>query len=519
MSSELAAALGFLPIRLGWHVLLSASALMVGVAFSLPLVLLSRRNARIRWSVLAAAGLVQTIPSLALLALFFPVLLALSAVVRTLTGHGFSALGFVPALCALSLYAMLPILRNGVAGLASVDPAVIEAAKGVGMTDVQRLVQVEGPLAAPVVLAGVRTAAVWVIGAATLATPVGQTCLGDYIFTGLQTENWLLVLLGCAASAALAFVADQLLGLVEGGLAQRERLRIIAGLGGLALGTALACVPLAFTANAGARAYVVGAKNFSEQYILADVMADRLRRAGARVTEKSDLGSAIAFRALAAGEIDAYVDYSGTLWTTVLGRTDTPPRATLTARLKDELGKRYGVTLLGSLGFENAYALAMPKARADEMGIETIADLAPHAKDLVLGTDLEFLSRVEWRRLETAYGLRFKAERQYQPTFMYRAALAGDADVITAFSSDGRILADDLRVLRDPKGAIPPYDAVILLAPGRASDPRLVAALAPLVGRVGVAAMRAANLSVDRDRDKRSVAEAAVELEKALGLL
>jgi osmoprotectant transport system permease protein len=96
---------------------------------------------------------------------------------------------------------MLPILRNTVAGLTGVDPAVVEAARGVGMTDRQRLWRVELPLAAPVIMAGVRTAAVWTIGAATLSTPVGQTSLGDYIFSGLQTENWAMVLTGCVASA------------------------------------------------------------------------------------------------------------------------------------------------------------------------------------------------------------------------------------------------------------------------------------------------------------------------------
>ena len=131
-------------------------------------------------------------------------LLALSALVRAVSGHGFPALGFLPSLLALALYALLPILRNGVAGLNGLDPAVVEAARAVGMTSRQRLLQVEAPLAAPVAMAGVRTAAVWVIGGATLSTAVGWTSLGDYIFAGLQTENWVLVLFGCGASAALA---------------------------------------------------------------------------------------------------------------------------------------------------------------------------------------------------------------------------------------------------------------------------------------------------------------------------
>jgi ABC-type proline/glycine betaine transport system permease subunit len=109
-----------------------------------------------------------------------------------------------PSLLALTLYSILPILRNGVTGITGVDPAISEAADGVGMTGWQKLWQVEMPLAAPVIMAGVRTAAVWTIGAATLSTPVGQTSLGNYIFAGLQMENWVLVLFGCTASAGLA---------------------------------------------------------------------------------------------------------------------------------------------------------------------------------------------------------------------------------------------------------------------------------------------------------------------------
>jgi osmoprotectant transport system permease protein len=156
----------------------------------------------------------------------------------------------------------------------------------------------------------------------------------------------------------------------------------------------------------------------------------------------------------------------------------------------------------------------MKRNEAAKLGIKSIADLAAHAPDLTIGSDLEFLSRIEWRRLQKVYGLKFKAERQFQPTFMYKAITGGEADVISAFSSDGRIAADDLVVLADPKGAIPPYDAVILIAPKRAGDRRLIGALKPLVGAISVDAMRRANLSVDRDQDKQTPAEAALWLEK-----
>jgi osmoprotectant transport system permease protein len=519
MNARLDAAWALLPDYLGQHVLLSACALLLGLAISLPLAVAASRSAAVRWPALLIASLIQTIPSLALLALFYPLLLALSAVSLALLGHGFPALGFLPSLLALTLYSMLPILRNGVAGITGVDAAIVEAARGMGMTDRQRLLMVELPLAAPVIMAGVRTAAVWTIGAATLATPVGQTSLGNYIFSGLQTENWVFVLFGCAASAGLAMAADQLLGLIESGLARRQRWRIVAGAVGLTVGTLAALAPLAGASfGVGPVRYVVGAKDFSEQYILADLIADRLERGGASVLRKEDLGSTFAYDGLKAGEIDTYVDYSGTLWANILKRTDNPGRQAVLTQLTAALKRRDGVIVLGSLGFENAYTLAMRREEADKLGVKSLDDLAAHAGQLTLGADLEFLSRPEWAAVRDAYGLKFRRQAEYQPTFMYRALTSGQADVISAFSSDGRIAADDLVVLSDPRHALPPYDAVVLVSPGRAGDARLIGALKPLLGKISVDAMRAANLSVDRDHDKATPAQAAKALEGKLGL-
>jgi osmoprotectant transport system permease protein len=174
------------------------------------------------------------------------------------------------------------------------------------------------------------------------------------------------------------------------------------------------------------------------------------------------------------------------------------------------------VVVLGSLGFENAYVLAMRHERAAALGIRSIADLSLHAPSLKLGSDLEFLSRPEWKAIQTAYGLDFAKMTAYQPTFMYRALESGEADVISAFSSDGRIAADHLTVLTDPKRALPPYDAVILISPRKAGDLRLRAALSPLIGRITVEAMRAANYEVDRDKDKLGPDQAARNLAATL---
>jgi osmoprotectant transport system permease protein len=365
------------------------------------------------------------------------------------------------------------------------------------------------------IMAGIRTAAVWTIGAATLSTAVGQTSLGNFIFSGLQTENWIFVLFGCAAAAGLALAVDQLLGLVEIGAARRDRRRFALGLAGLALGTAAGLLPLF---GGAAREYVIGAKNFSEQYILAQLIGEVLEQKSLSARHRDGLGSAVAFRALASGDIDTYVDYSGTLWTNVLKHSDNPPRETMLNELGRELQEKYGVMLFGALGFENAYALAMRPERAAALQIATVADLAREAPHLKLGSDLEFLSRPEWAALRDAYRLHFATERSFNPTFMYRALEVGEVDVISAFSSDGRIAAQNLVVLADPKHAIPAYDAVLLLSPRRADDRKFQEALRPLVGKISIQSMREANYMVDRDIDKASPRDAASFLLKSLDL-
>jgi osmoprotectant transport system substrate-binding protein/osmoprotectant transport system permease protein len=502
---RLSEAAGHLPDYLGNHLRVSLAALALGLAVSLPLAILARSRPVMRSALLALASIVQTVPGLALLALFYPLLLALASLTLSWFGFDFSAFGFLPAMLALALYSMLPVLRNTITGLNGLDPALLEAAKGVGMTERQSLFSVELPLALPVIMAGIRTAAVWVIGTATLSTPIGQTSLGNYIFAGLQTQNWVFVLFGCVAAAALALIVDQLLALLESGLASRGRLRTVLGGAGIAALAAAALIP---TLARTPPSYIVGAKTFTEQYVLAALITERLQAAGLPATTRAGLGSNVIFEALASGDIDVYVDYSGTLWLNQFHESSAEPRAELLADLKTRLAKQ-GITLFGTLGFENAYALVMPRKRAEALGIHSIADLAGRATTLSIAGDYEFFSRPEWAALRRAYGLTFRTQRQMQPDFMYAAVASGDVDVIAGYTSDGLIAKYDLVTLDDPKHAIPPYDALLLLGPKRAQDETLKAALAPLVGRIDIAEMREANLRAsgnDADSSPTSVA-------------
>jgi osmoprotectant transport system permease protein len=490
MDSRLTDAFARLPDYLGSHVLVSLTALALGLGISLPLAIASMRRPWLRASLLGGASVVQTIPGLALLALFYPLLLALAALSERIFGRGFSALGFLPSVLALTLYSMLPVIRNTITALAGVDPRLPEAARIFGASAGQRLRDIELPLAAPVIMAGIRTSAVWVIGTATLATPIGQTSLGNYIFTGLQTQNWVFVAFGCVAAAMLALTVDQLLALVEAGVAHRSRFSIAAGALGLVAVTLAALVPSLARPHA---TYVIGAKPFTEQYVLAALIKDRLQAAGLSASQRQGLGSNVLFDALAANEIDIAVDYSGTLWTNRLKRSDTLPRAQVLSELSRWLETAHGIRMLGGLGFENAYALAMTRKTTERLGIRSIDDLARHADTLTIAGDYEFFARPEWTALFKVYGLQFRSQRQMQPEFMYQALASGEVNVISAYTSDGQIAKYDLVVLDDPKRAIPPYDAILLLSPKRAHDEKLISALKGLLDAIPVDLMRAAN--------------------------
>lgn len=499
--------------KLAAHVVLSASAIGLAMLIALPLAVWAGRSQIVARLALSLASLVQTIPALALLALFFPLLLSLRAVF----GEGLPTLGFLPALMALTLYALLPILRNAVTAQANLDPGVLEAADGVGMTKWQKLTLVEAPLSAPFIMAGIRTASVWTIGAATLATTIGQPSLGDPIFAGLQTQNWALVLAGCLASAGLALAADWLLWWIEVGLARRSRGMTF---GSIAV-TLLGILAALWAQGTGAeeRRIVIAAKQFSEQYILAQLIGSRLEAAGYEVEYRDGLGSAVVHGAVASSSIDISVDYTGTIWTNYLGRKDNPGREVMYETIREWEWRTNGVRVLGRLGFENAYAFAMRSDLARELGVTSLTDLAAVAPNLTVGGDPEFFERPEWIAVRDAYGLNFARSRNFAPTFMYNALASGEADVISAYTSDGRIAADKLVVLEDPVGALPSYDAMIMLSPRIAGNAGVVAALKPLLGAISVEAMREANMAVDReDAGKLTPKQAAEQLAKAAGL-
>ena len=501
MSPVLREQLLLLPEYLQGHLALTFAALGAGIAMSVPLGIVASRSPRIRHPLLATVSLIQTVPGLAILAL----------VVAMLGGQ----IGFLPAFIALTLYSMLPMMRNTVSGLEGVPAEVVEAARGIGLAPRQRLWKVELPLALPVIVAGIRTAAVWTVGMATLSTLVGASSFGNYIFIGIQTRNLTAVTVGSLAAAALAILLDTLIGSLQWiaerraiGVGLRELRRAIVLAATLSLAFAMALV---FTLKPAPKPdFIVGGKPFTEQYILASLLAERLTAEGFLVEQNIGMGSDVIFNAIGSGTVDLYVEYSGTIWGSFMRREGNPGRAEITEITQTFVRER-GLNPVGLAGFQNRYALAMRRERAEELGVVSVQDLAPLASMLSAGGDLEFFGRSEWKRLQSLYDLDFAQELTFDAALMYTAVEAGQVDVISAYSTDGRVAAYDLVLLEDPRQALLSYDAMLLASSAAAQDPRFTAALAPVLGAISDEAMREANKMVDVEG--RSVSEATAYLQ------
>jgi osmoprotectant transport system permease protein len=339
----------------------------------------------------------------------------------------------------LTLYSILPILAGTVAGVRGVDPTLVEAARGLGMNERQMLLRVQLPLAAPVIISGIRTATVMVVGTATLVSPVGGRSLGNYIFQGLESLNHESVLLGCVLVALLAIVLDQLVHLLE--LAAQRRSAVLAwsAVTGLVVILLIGIYPLIGRYLVTQEDWVhIGSGPFTEQHILCEVLQKQLQSAGFQADSRKSMSEGIQFMAIRNSEIACMVNYTGNIWVLLMGRRDFPDdRAAMLEEIRRFLRDEYGgVVCLGALGFENAYRFAMHPDVARKWNVSTMADLQTCAPELRLASDFQFLSRPDWFRVRDRYHLKFRrsAARSMDPALMYDALRKQEVDVITAYT-------------------------------------------------------------------------------------
>ena len=484
--------------RSGEHLLLVALSIALALLIALPLGLLI--EGRPRWSRLALglANAVQTIPSLAIFGLLLTVPLL-------------GGIGPVPAVLALTVYALLPLLRGLVSGLQQVPPGLREAGQALGLRASQVLLQVSLPLALPSLMAGLRVAAVIGVGLATIAAAIGAGGLGVFIFRGIATVNNGLLLAGALPAAVIALVADAALAALERRLTQpdarrhrgRRRGAALVAAGAIATLLALALAWQQLGAPRPGEAVVIGAKGFTEQLLLGELLAQEIEaHTDLPVRRQFDMGSTfLCHQAVLRGRIDGYVEYSGTAWTAILRQPPDPlGRERIGPRARQLYASRFRLRLFPSLGFENSFAILIRRADGQRLGLRTISDAVSPARRWRAAFGYEFLNRADgYPGLARRYGLRFAAP----PTAMdlgltYRALAEGRVDLIAGDSTNGLIPALNLQVLQDDRRYFPPYDAMpVFNAASLRRHPQLVPVLEGLAGRLSAATMQRLNAAVD----------------------
>ncbi|WP_400246750.1 glycine betaine ABC transporter substrate-binding protein [Niallia sp. JL1B1071] len=498
---------------------LSLLSIAIAIIISVPLGIYLTRHRKIADSIIGVAGVFQTIPSLALLVFLVP----------------FIGTGKLPAIIALTVYGLLPILRNTYLGIVGVERSAIEAGVGMGMTNRQVLWMVELPLSLRVIMGGIRTATVLIIGVATIAGLIGAGGLGDLIFRGLQTYNTGLILAGAVPSALLAIIFDYLLKLLEDdvtpqGLHQNKkanknksrskiRIWIIAAI--------IVLLPLSTVianfsnGKSGEDTITITGKNFTEQEIMVYVMGHLIEEhTDLKVNYESFLGgTAPAFEGVNTGNYDMYMEYTGTGLLSILKEEMVSDPDKAYDIVKKKFKEDYNLVWLEPFGFNNTYTLTLRKEDAKKYNIKTISDLKQMAPELTLGSEPEFLEREDgYPGLVDTYRIEFKNTQAMDSGIMYSAIKNGDVDVIDAFSTDGRIPAFDLQVLEDDQNFFPPYYATpVIRAETLEKHPELEEVLGMLVGKIDNEKMQELNARVDIDKEQYE--DVAVDFLKEEGLI
>jgi osmoprotectant transport system permease protein len=481
---------GELALLLEQHILLVLVSTSIAVAVGIPAGVLAAKRPRLGRAVLLFTNVAQTIPSLALLGFLLPL-------------PFIGGIGPRTALVALSIYALLPIVRTTVTGIQTVDPAVVEAGVAMGMTPRQLLFMVELPLALSSIVAGIRVATVIGVGTATIAAAIGAGGLGEYIFRGLSMVDTTTILAGAVPAAALALAADGVLAWLE----RRVRLGRFTTDGAARLAAVLVLVIVglgaAAYAGSGDDTIVVGSKNFTEQVILGELVARAIEEEGGlRVVRKLNLGGTfVCDRGIRTGDLDVYVEYTGTAVTAVF-HEEVPHDSVQAFERARELYARAGVTVLSPLGFNNTFTILVRRQDAQALGLRTIEDLRSVARQWTPGFGYEFLQRADgYAGLIGTYDLQFgAAPRGMDLSLIYRALAERQVDVIAGDATSALIKAYDLAPLEDNRRYFPPYDAVPLVRTATLlRHPAVGRALARLTGRVSDENMRALNAAVDLD--------------------
>lgn len=486
------------------HIQISFIALFFAILISIPLGIYLTKKRRLAEGVIGVTAVLQTIPSLALLGLLIPLF----------------GIGRVPAIIALTVYALLPILRNTYTGIKEIDSSLLEAAEAMGMNTWQKLIKVELPLAMPVVMAGIRTAMVLIVGTATLAALIGAGGLGEIILLGIDRNNTALIVLGAIPAALLAILFDLL-------LRKFEKLSFKKSVIVMGVMAAIAIIIMVFPSLSSSlrsdenKEIVIAGKLGSEPEILINMYKILIEQdTDIQVDLKPGLGkTSFVFNSLKSGDVDVYPEFTGTAISEFLKETAaSTDRSEVYAQARKGMLEQFNMVLLKPMAYNNTYALAIPKKMADQYGIKTISDLKTIEEKVKPGFTLEFTDREDgYKGIKKKYGLSFKQVATMEPKLRYNAVKRGDINMVDAYSTDSELAQYKLVVLEDDQHLFPPYQGAPLLKKETADKyPEIATALNQLAGKISEADMQEMNYKVNVKNQRP--AQVAKEYLQSIGL-
>jgi osmoprotectant transport system permease protein len=499
---------------LGQHIYLSVISVLIAILIGVPLGILISREPKFSKPIIGITNIIQAVPSLALLGFLIP----------------FAGIGSTPAIIMVVLYSLLPIVKNTYTGLTNIDGEILEAAKGIGLTKSQTMKKVQLPLAFPMIMAGIRISAVTAVGLMTIAAFIGAGGLGYLVFAGVQTVDNYMILAGAIPACILALFIDFIVGKLESTLSYTNKQKSVSTSGKttkkimISFAAILIIIAGAVTIYSKANAedkIVIGSKNFSEQLILGNILADIIEnKTDIQVERKLNLGGTqVAFSALETGDIDLYVEYTGTGLVNILKQSPQSDPDEVYAIMQKEFKQKYGIEVLKPIGFNNTYALAVRQDTANQYNLNTISDLGTVSDGLMMGPTIEFANRQDGLPgLSTTYNMKFKDVKAIDGGLRYTALENHKSDVIDAFSTDGLLEEFQLKVLKDDKNFFPPYYAVPIIKEKTLTEhPELKKAINSLSGTLTDEKMRQLNFKVDSL--KQSPEKVAKEFLEKEGLL
>jgi osmoprotectant transport system permease protein len=484
-------------LRTGEHILLVFIAMGIAILVAIPTGILITRKPKLAKFIIGLANGIQTIPSLAIFGFLITVPLI-------------GGIGKIPAIVALTLYGLLPIIRNTYTGIKQVDQGLIEAGLSLGLTPRQILTNIELPLALEIILAGIRTATVICVGIATIAAAIGGGGLGVFIFQGIATVNNQLILAGAVPAAIIALAADWGIGLLERRSKKQSILRSHSSrkktfmallISGLIIFTFLGFLHQTVW-NSSQSSVTIGSKNFTEQVILGEIISQMIEEKTALTVErKFNLGGTfICHEAVKAGQIAGYVEYTGTALTAILNQDPINNSEKVHDIVQENYQDQFNLKVFPSLGFENTFAIVIRQADAEKYQLKTLSDAAKYTPQWTAGFGHEFIEREDgYQGLAATYGLEFATfPKTMEIGLMYKALAEKQVDLVAGNSTDGLIPVLNLTILKDNKQYFPPYEAVPIFNQNILTQyPQLAPAINQLVGQISAEEMQQLNYQVD----------------------